>query len=170
VDIANSAKDLIDKEVNAFSRCPDNSLYMLPSTSQVCEIETACWFSGIKYCSIFSCLFMLKEIYFLIKFYQALLESMGSNGSTGPEVAAAAEKNAALLTARAGARDPSAIPSICRVSAALQYPAGKFLLFYRRLEACPGLSFWILDSCLGWASRVISEVGTLGIFICQGST
>ncbi|KAG6777575.1 hypothetical protein POTOM_017400 [Populus tomentosa] len=88
VDIANSAKDLIDKEVNAFSRCPDNSLYMLPSTSQ------------------------------------ALLESMGSNGSTGPEVAAAAEKNAALLTARAGARDPSAIPSICRVSAALQYPAG----------------------------------------------
>ena len=67
---------------------------------------------------------MLKEIYFLIKFYQALLESMGSNGSTGPEVAAAAEKNAALLTARAGARDPSAIPSICRVSAALQYPAG----------------------------------------------
>ncbi|KAI9396359.1 hypothetical protein POPTR_004G114600v4 [Populus trichocarpa] len=88
VEIANSAKDLIDKEVNAFSQCPDNSLYMLPSTSQ------------------------------------ALLESMGSNGSTGPEVAAAAEKNAALLTARAGARDPSAIPSICRVSAALQYPAG----------------------------------------------
>ncbi|KAJ6936427.1 hypothetical protein NC652_011210 [Populus alba x Populus x berolinensis] len=97
VDIANNAKDLIDKEVNAFSRCPDNSLYMLPSTSQ------------------------------------ALLESMGSNGSTGPEAAAAAEKNAALLTARAGARDPSAIPSICRVSAALQYPAGKFLLFYRRV-------------------------------------
>ncbi|KAJ6684422.1 AUGMIN SUBUNIT 5 [Salix viminalis] len=41
-----------------------------------------------------------------------------------PEAVAAAEKNAALLTARAGARDPSAIPSICRVSAALQYPAG----------------------------------------------
>ncbi|CAK7335309.1 unnamed protein product [Dovyalis caffra] len=87
-DIANSAKDLIDKEVNAFSLSPDNSLYMLPSTPQ------------------------------------ALLESLGSNGSTGPEVVAAAEKNAALLTARAGARDPSAIPSICRVSAALQYPAG----------------------------------------------
>nr|KAJ0206778.1 hypothetical protein LSAT_V11C500228620 [Lactuca sativa] len=32
--------------------------------------------------------------------------------------------NAALLTARAGAQDPSAIPSICRVSASLQYPAG----------------------------------------------
>ncbi|KAL9381101.1 hypothetical protein Peur_026758 [Populus x canadensis] len=87
-EIANSAKDLIDKEVNAFLRSPDNSLYMLPSTPQ------------------------------------ALLESMGSNGSTGPEAVAAAEKNAALLTARAGARDPSAIPSICRVSAALQYPAG----------------------------------------------
>ncbi|WCJ25526.1 AUGMIN subunit 5 [Euphorbia peplus] len=88
VDIANGAKDLIDKEVNAFSRSPDNSLYMLPSTPQ------------------------------------ALLESMGSSGSTGLEAIAAAEKNASLLTARAGARDPSAIPSICRVSAALQYPAG----------------------------------------------
>ncbi|EEF36444.1 AUGMIN subunit 5 [Ricinus communis] len=87
-DIANNAKDLIDKEVNAFSRSPDNSLYMLPSTPQ------------------------------------ALLEAMGSTGSTGPEAVAAAEKSAALLTARAGARDPSAIPSICRVSAALQYPAG----------------------------------------------
>lgn len=54
---------------------------------------------------------------------------MGANGSTGPEAVAAAEKNAALLTARAGARDPSAIPSICRVSAALQYPAGKFFVY-----------------------------------------
>ncbi|KAI3747973.1 hypothetical protein L6452_10750 [Arctium lappa] len=88
INIANSAKDLIDKEVLAFSRSPDNSLYMLPSTPQ------------------------------------ALLESMGLNGSTGPEAVAAAEKNAALLTARAGAGDPSAIPSICRVSAALQYHAG----------------------------------------------
>ncbi|XVF71310.1 hypothetical protein PTKIN_Ptkin12aG0026900 [Pterospermum kingtungense] len=86
--ISNSAKDFIDKEVSAFYRSPDNSLYMLPSSPQ------------------------------------ALLESMGANGSTGPEAVAAAEKNAALLTARAGARDPSAIPSICRVSAALQYPAG----------------------------------------------
>lgn len=88
VDISNGAKDLIDKEVSAFYRSPDNSLYMLPSTPQ------------------------------------ALLESMGANGSTGPEAVAAAERSAALLTARAGARDPSAIPSICRVSAALQYPAG----------------------------------------------
>ncbi|KAK4602898.1 hypothetical protein RGQ29_011758 [Quercus rubra] len=88
VDVSNGAKDLIDKEVSAFYRSPDNSLYMLPSTPQ------------------------------------ALLESMGANGSTGPEAVAAAEKNAALLTARAGSRDLSAIPSICRVSAALQYPAG----------------------------------------------
>ncbi|PPE00120.1 hypothetical protein GOBAR_DD02837 [Gossypium barbadense] len=87
-DISNSAKEFIVKEVSAFYRSPDNSLYMLPSSPQ------------------------------------ALLESMGANGSTGPETVAAAEKNAALLTARAGARDPSAIPSICRVSAALQYPAG----------------------------------------------
>ncbi|KAI6700436.1 hypothetical protein NL676_014760 [Syzygium grande] len=88
IDISNSAKDLLDKEVSAFCRSPDNSLYMLPSTPQ------------------------------------ALLESMGSSGSTGPEAVAAAEKNATLWTARAGARDPSAVPSICRVSAALQYPAG----------------------------------------------
>lgn len=51
---------------------------------------------------------------------------MGVSGSTGPEAVAAAEKNAAILTARAGARDPSVIPSICRISAALQYPAGEF--------------------------------------------
>ncbi|XWS36860.1 hypothetical protein CRYUN_Cryun20dG0121700 [Craigia yunnanensis] len=89
-DSSNSAKDFIDKEVSAFYRSPDNSLYMLPSSPQ------------------------------------ALLESIGANGSTGPESVAKAEKNAALLTARAGARDPSAIPSICRVSAALQYPAGEF--------------------------------------------
>lgn len=88
VDISNGAKDLIEKEISAFYRSPDNSLYMLPATPQ------------------------------------ALLEAMGANGSTGPEAVATAEKNAAILTAKAGARDPSAIPSICRVSAALQYPAG----------------------------------------------
>lgn len=60
----------------------------------------------------------------LIISFQALLESMGVNVSLGPDAVAAAEKNAAILTAKAGARDPSAIPSICRVSAALQYPAG----------------------------------------------
>ncbi|CDY19976.1 BnaA09g02750D [Brassica napus] len=65
-----------------------------------------------------------NALYMLPATPQALLESMGANGSTGPEAFASAEKNAALLTARAGARDPSAIPSICRISAALQYPAG----------------------------------------------
>ncbi|CAF2089825.1 unnamed protein product [Brassica rapa] len=65
-----------------------------------------------------------NTLYMLPATPQALLESMGANGSTGPEAVAAAEKNAALLTARAGARDPSAIPSICRISAALQYPTG----------------------------------------------
>ncbi|XP_059641277.1 AUGMIN subunit 5 [Cornus florida] len=65
-----------------------------------------------------------NSLYMLPSTPQALLESMGANGSTGPESVAAAEKSAALLTARAGARDPSAIPSICRISAALQYPAG----------------------------------------------
>ncbi|XP_042066510.1 AUGMIN subunit 5-like [Salvia splendens] len=88
MDLSNRSKDLIDKEVQAFYRTPDNSLYMLPSTPQ------------------------------------ALLESMGANASPGPEAVATAERNAAVLTARAGNRDPSAVPSICRISAALQYPAG----------------------------------------------
>lgn len=87
-DLSNRAIDLIDKEVQAFYRTPDNSLYMLPSTPQ------------------------------------ALVESMGTNASTGPEAVATAERHAAVLTARAGARDPSAVPSVCRISAALQYPAG----------------------------------------------
>lgn len=58
---------------------------------------------------------------------QALLECFGSNGSTGPEAVVAAERTAAVLTAKAGARDPSAIPSICRISAALQSAAGEIL-------------------------------------------
>ena len=53
---------------------------------------------------------------------------MRANGSTGSEAIAAAEKNAALLTARAGSLDLSTIPSIFRVSAALQYPAGELWL------------------------------------------
>ena len=72
---------------------------------------------------------------------------MGANGSTGPEAMAAAEKNAALLTARAGARDPSAIPSICRVSAALQYPADKFYSPMKQARFISGmlLVFFQLD-------------------------
>jgi hypothetical protein len=59
-----------------------------------------------------------------VSLLQALLEALGSNGATGSEALVAAEKHAALLTARAGARDPSAVPSICRISAALQYNSG----------------------------------------------
>ncbi|WOK95413.1 AUGMIN subunit 5 [Canna indica] len=65
-----------------------------------------------------------NSLYMLPATPQALVESIGTAGATGPEALAAAEKNAAILTARAGARDPSAIPSICRVSAALQYRSG----------------------------------------------
>ncbi|KAL8106740.1 hypothetical protein AgCh_023486 [Apium graveolens] len=39
---------------------------------------------------------------------------------------------------RAGARDPSVIPSICRVSAALQYPADKIRNCCAKLEECGG--------------------------------
>lgn len=59
---------------------------------------------------------------------QALLEAMGASGPPGQEAVANAEISAAMLTARAGARDPSAIPSICRVSAALHYPAGEYII------------------------------------------
>ncbi|KAK7340700.1 hypothetical protein VNO77_21410 [Canavalia gladiata] len=65
-----------------------------------------------------------NTLYMLPSSPQALLEAMGASGPPGQEAVANAEINAAILTARAGARDPSAIPSICRVSAALQYPAG----------------------------------------------
>ncbi|KAL9231271.1 hypothetical protein vseg_006518 [Gypsophila vaccaria] len=89
-----------------------------------------------------------NSIYMLPASPQALLESMGASGSNGPEALAAAEKNAALLTARAGSGDPSAIPSICRISSALQYPSGsddalasvlkalEFCLKLRGSEAC----------------------------------
>ncbi|KAK9700259.1 hypothetical protein RND81_08G227600 [Saponaria officinalis] len=89
-----------------------------------------------------------NSIYMLPASPQALLESMGASGSNGPEALAAVEKNAALLTARAGSGDPSAIPSICRISAALQYPSGsddalssvlkalEFCLRLRGSEAC----------------------------------
>ncbi|OIW07266.1 hypothetical protein TanjilG_08381 [Lupinus angustifolius] len=65
-----------------------------------------------------------NSLYMLPATPQALLEAMGVSGPPGQEAVANAEINAAILTARAGARDPSAIPSICRVSAALQYHAG----------------------------------------------
>ncbi|KAK8916469.1 hypothetical protein KSP39_PZI022463 [Platanthera zijinensis] len=59
-----------------------------------------------------------NRLYMLPSTPQALVESVGATGATGSEALAAAEKNASLLTARAGAGDPSAIPSICRISAA----------------------------------------------------
>ncbi|KAG6491266.1 AUGMIN subunit 5-like [Zingiber officinale] len=65
-----------------------------------------------------------NSIYMLPATPQELVESIGVPGATGPEAFAAAEKNAAILTTRAGARDPSAIPSICRISAALQFRSG----------------------------------------------
>eukprot|EP00252_Welwitschia_mirabilis_P020836 TRINITY_DN5196_c0_g1_i1.p1 TRINITY_DN5196_c0_g1~~TRINITY_DN5196_c0_g1_i1.p1 ORF type:complete len:683 (-),score=164.85 TRINITY_DN5196_c0_g1_i1:20-2068(-) len=92
------AHDLIEKEVGAYLKCPDNRLYMLPHTPQ------------------------------------ALLESMGISGLSGPEGVAVAERNAELLTARAGSRDPSAIPSICRISAALQYHAGNMLIVMQIMD------------------------------------
>nr|POE83204.1 augmin subunit 5 [Quercus suber] len=67
-----------------------------------------------------------NSLYILPSNPQALLGSMGANGSTGPEAVAAVEKNAALLTARAGSRDLSVIPSICCVSPALECAVGEF--------------------------------------------
>ncbi|KAK6128834.1 hypothetical protein DH2020_037470 [Rehmannia glutinosa] len=172
VDLSNNAQDLIDKEVSAFYRTPDNSLYMLPSTPQrraqgarrmrltekrlwnseamhVSEVRASVrlWHGrgappahfffctpGVPFLRLRLCRRLpkarpgarLQNSARLLapEAMEALLESMGANGSTGPEAVATAERNAAVLTARAGARDPSAVPSICRISAALQYPAG----------------------------------------------
>jgi hypothetical protein len=60
------------------------------------------------------------------EFHQGLLEGMMTSTTSGAEAIAAAERNADLLTARAASGDPSAIPSICRISAATQYSSGKF--------------------------------------------
>jgi len=49
-----------------------------------------------------------------LKSYQALLEAIGSSCSSGQEAVANAEISVAILIARVGAQDPSAIPSICR--------------------------------------------------------
>ncbi|KAG0448173.1 hypothetical protein HPP92_027976 [Vanilla planifolia] len=59
---------------------------------------------------------------------RALLESTGSIAATGPEAHVATEKSAFLITtkARAGAGDPSAIPSIHHISSPLQYHYGTF--------------------------------------------
>ncbi|MQM02680.1 hypothetical protein Taro_035449, partial [Colocasia esculenta] len=65
-----------------------------------------------------------NSVYLLPSSPQALMESLGTKGSAGPEAVSAAEKTAALLTSRAGAGDPSAVPSICRISAALQSHSG----------------------------------------------
>lgn len=62
------------------------------------------------------------------------MESASPIGCTGPEAVAAAGKNADLLTARASSGDPSAIPSICRVSTALQHPAGMLIAQYDLLH------------------------------------
>ncbi|KAI4346736.1 hypothetical protein L6164_007608 [Bauhinia variegata] len=66
-----------------------------------------------------------NSLYVLPSSPQALLEATGASGSTGQEPIANAEMNAAILTTRAGAQDPSASPSTCHASAALQYPAGE---------------------------------------------
>eukprot|EP00250_Pteridium_aquilinum_P000743 c10900_g1_i1 orf=227-2737(+) len=65
-----------------------------------------------------------NRLYMLPSTPQALLDSMGAGGASGPESLAAAETNADLLTAKAGAKDPSAIPSICRINAATQHITG----------------------------------------------
>lgn len=65
-----------------------------------------------------------NRLYMLPSTPQALLDSIGSSGATGPEALAAAERHAELSTARAGAGDPSAIPSICRINATTRHIGG----------------------------------------------
>ncbi|KAF5176473.1 Augmin subunit [Thalictrum thalictroides] len=93
---------------------------------------------------------------------------MGANGSTGPEAIAAAEKNATVLTARASSRDPSKIPSIYRVSAALQYHAADPIVeeeigaFFPQLPQHITQDHWLgfknwLKSDMGWPIRGICK-------------
>ncbi|BBN14348.1 HAUS augmin-like complex subunit 5 [Marchantia polymorpha subsp. ruderalis] len=84
----NYASDMIEREVGAFTRSPDNRLYLFPA------------------------------------FSQGLLDAMGASNASGPEAVAAVHRNADLMTARAGAGDPSAISSINRINAALQSLSG----------------------------------------------
>lgn len=60
------------------------------------------------------------------EFHQGLLEGTMTNTASGAEAIAAAERSADLLTARAASGDPSAIPLICRISAATHYSSGIF--------------------------------------------
>ncbi|EFJ14451.1 hypothetical protein SELMODRAFT_120434 [Selaginella moellendorffii] len=55
---------------------------------------------------------------------EALNEAVGISSMLGPEAIAAAERNADMVAARAGAGDPSAMASICRIAAASQYSQG----------------------------------------------
>jgi len=55
---------------------------------------------------------------------QAILDARGANINGGAEAVAFAERQADMLTLRAGSGDPSAVPTICRISAALKYPPG----------------------------------------------
>ncbi|KAH7289238.1 hypothetical protein KP509_31G065400 [Ceratopteris richardii] len=64
-----------------------------------------------------------NRLYMLPSTQQYLLDSMGAGGP-GPESLAAAERQADLITAKAGARDPSAIPSIQRINAATRHISG----------------------------------------------
>ncbi|EFJ26050.1 hypothetical protein SELMODRAFT_413459 [Selaginella moellendorffii] len=75
----------------------------------------------------------LKLVRLIFRFYdpvlvfkklQALVEAMGISSMLGPEAIAAAERNADMVAARAGAGDPSAMASICRIAAASQYSQG----------------------------------------------
>lgn len=84
---------------------------------------------------------------------------MGASGSTGPEAVAAAEKNAAILTAKAGARDPSAIPSICRISAALQYPAGESSFIWYNIRSMCKIRCHCLHLRLGFGRTTSSPFG-----------
>ncbi|XP_020588475.1 AUGMIN subunit 5-like isoform X1 [Phalaenopsis equestris] len=103
VDISSSSKDLIEKELSSFHQSLDDRLFMLPSTPQILAMDSKQCRSSLG---------------------KALIEAFGTTGAMGAEAQAAAEKNASLITARAGAGDPSAVPSICRISAALQYHCG----------------------------------------------
>ncbi|XP_024396569.1 AUGMIN subunit 5 isoform X2 [Physcomitrium patens] len=52
---------------------------------------------------------------------QALLDARGAASNAGTQAIVAAERHADMLTAEAGIGDPSAVPTTCRISAALKH-------------------------------------------------
>lgn len=93
---------------------------------------------------------------------QAMLDAMGASTSGGAEAVAVAERHADTLTARAGSGDPSAIATVCRVSAALHHIPGEkqrvdWIFFHPKLLSALKFLEWTPKF---WDIRLQGSCGT----------